>query len=198
MAVLTSRFLTATTMARQGSTFAISNPSNALVSDDSRTGLVANTPPEDGYTTYLVLLGLATLPPMGSVIRGFAPFYEGQDTDAMARTVITLDSARAVWGGALRGSDISNSNQLVQGDDFAQDCGGVTQLLGTSWMVGNGSGVGDIASATFGFAFSFLIDQSGSGGDGIPAIDLGSVLIAYDPPWPQGAIELLLDPSSFM
>lgn len=178
---LTSAFTVATSLARGGSSFDFAAEDQALLSDDSRTSLLAITPPADGYTNYLVVKNLATKVPMGSIIRTLQFSVECQDTDALARTVVTVDSCRVLQNNALAGSDLSSSEQVPQGaTDGTIIANSSASLFGLSWMAGNGTGVNDINSAGFGVALSFLIDQSSAGGTGVPAIDYVTASITYE------------------
>lgn len=182
MAVLThtSAFTVATSLARVGSSFDFAGESVALVSDDSRTSLLAITPPADGYTNYLVVKNLATKVPMGSIIRGIQINVEGQDTDAADRTDIVDDAARLLQANALAGSSFVANFLLTPGEDAVVFFGGGSSLAGLTWMAGNGTSTDDINSTGFGFAVSYLIDQSSGGGDGIPAIDCITATISYE------------------
>lgn len=177
---LTSAFTTATTLARVGSSFDFTAEDQALLSDDSRTALLAITPPADGYTNYLTVKNLATKVPMGSIIRGFLLNVEGQDTDAAARTIINADSIFVVVNGVVAGSGTSDVEPLTAGTDSVLTYGNQTSQLGVSLMAGNGTSIGDINHSGFGFAVSYLIDQTGGGGDGYPAIDYITTTIYYE------------------
>lgn len=177
---LVSAFTSATSLARVGSSFDFTAEDQALLSDDSRTALLAITPPADGYTNYLVVKNLATKVPMGAIIRGIVIEVEGQDTDAAARTVIADNAAQFLQNNALAGNSLVIPQPLDFGLDSLVVFGGATNLGGLTWMAGNGTGVNDINSAGFGFAVSYIIDQSTGGGDGVPAIDYISAGIYYE------------------
>lgn len=180
MATLITSFVTYSSAARVGSTFTFAAETNAAASDDVRTGFLLPSPPQDGYTNYLTGKELADKVPVGATINGITIEVEAQSTDEQDRTVIVDDSVRLYQNNALAGEDKADGTQtLVSLSDLPYSFGSSSALWGLTWIAGDGSGATDINGTGFGAAISFLIDQSGSGGNGEAAVDHLLVSIDY-------------------